>query len=121
VSVRRPEQLIYNQPLIAFGDKRMRSLGSLPRPVLILEVIGILFLLLAWLSLRGYVALPAPIGTATAAIVMVFLGIALMIPAAAVMVWAMAWSLAPQLTKGPLPDEKSPTEKTKEKRDDADH
>ncbi len=99
----------------------MRSLASLPKPVLILEVIGIACLLLAYLSLHGYLALPAPIGTAAAAIVMVFLGIALMIPAAAVMVWAMARSLAPQLTKGPLSDARLPTEKTKEKPDDADH
>ncbi|WP_435929674.1 YbjC family protein [Dryocola sp. BD613] len=99
----------------------MRSLGALPRPILILEVIGIGFLLLAWLSVRGYLSLPAPIGSAGAAIGMVFLGIALMIPAAALMVWSMAQHIAPLVTKGPLPEAKLPTDKTKEKRDDADH
>lgn len=99
----------------------MRSLGSLPKPILILEVAGIGFLLLSYLSLHGYVALPAPIGSASAAIIMVFLGIALIIPAAACMVWAMAQNIAPLLTKGQLPLDKKLSDKTKEKRDDADH
>ncbi|MCT4710901.1 YbjC family protein [Enterobacteriaceae bacterium H11S18] len=97
----------------------MRSLGALPKPVLILEVFGIALLLLSYLSLNGYVSLPAPIGTATAAIVMVFSGIALMIPAAACMVWAMAQNVAPLLTRGAAP--KSQSDKTEDKRDDADH
>ncbi|KFC82866.1 YbjC family protein [Buttiauxella agrestis] len=99
----------------------MRSLGALPKPVLILEVIGIAFLLLSYLSLNGYVALPAPFGNATAAIIMVFLGIALMIPAAAFMVWAMAQNVAPLLTKGQSPVKKSLSDKPKDKHDDADH
>ncbi|WP_435954435.1 YbjC family protein [Dryocola sp. BD626] len=99
----------------------MRSLGDLPKPILILEVFGIGFLLLSYLSLHGYVTLPAPIGSAGAAIVMVFLGIALMVPAAAIMVWAMAQNLAPLLTKGQLPTDKPQKDKTKETRDDADH
>lgn len=99
----------------------MRSLGALPKPVLILEVFGIVFLLLSYLSLYGYVELPAPIGGATAAIIMVFIGIALMIPAAACMVWAMAQNVAPLLTKGHPPLDKSFSDKPKDKRDDADH
>ncbi|MFZ3389280.1 YbjC family protein [Buttiauxella gaviniae] len=99
----------------------MRSLGALPKPVLILEVIGIAFLLLSYLSLNGYVTLPAPFGNATAAIIMVFLGIALMIPAAAFMVWAMAQNVAPLLTKRQAPLDKSHSNKPKDKRDDADH
>lgn len=99
----------------------MRSLGSLPKPILILEVLGIGFLLVSYLSLHGYVSLPAPIGTSSAAIIMVFLGIVLMIPAAACMVWAMAQNIAPLLTKGQLPLDKKLSNKTKEKRDDADH
>jgi hypothetical protein len=102
----------------------MRSLGSLPKPVLVLEVIGIIFLFLSYLSLNGYVTLPTPIGSATAAIVMVFLGIALMVPAAACMVWAMAQNMAPLLTKGKPSLDKSrfdKQDKQKEKRDDADH
>lgn len=99
----------------------MRSLGSLPKPILILEVVGIVFLLLSYLSLHEYVSLPAPIGSASAAIIMVFLGIALMIPAAACMVWAMAQNIAPLLTRSQQSLDKKLTEKPKEKRDDADH
>ncbi|RPH28953.1 DUF1418 family protein [Buttiauxella warmboldiae] len=99
----------------------MRSLGTLPKPVLILEVVGIAFLLLSYLSLNGYVALPAPFGNATAAIVMVFLGIAFMIPAAVFMVWAMAQNVAPLLTKGSPPVNKSLSDQPKDKHHDADH
>lgn len=99
----------------------MRSPGTLPGPVLLLEITGIGFLFLSYLSLHGYVLLPAPVDSAGAAIVMVFLGIALIVPAAALMVRAMAQNIAPLLTRGPLPEDKLPTDKIKEKRDDADH
>lgn len=99
----------------------MRSMSSLPKPVLLLEVVGIIFLLLSYLSLNGYASLPAPIASAGAAIIMVFMGIALMIPAAALMIWAMAQNIAPLLSKGLQPIDKKLTDKTKEKRDDAHH
>ncbi|GEM_PF-3929932 len=38
----------------------MRSLGSLPKPVLILEALGMVLLGTAWLSLKDYIDLPAP-------------------------------------------------------------
>lgn len=96
----------------------MRSLGSLPKSVLILEAIGMLLLGAAWLSLNGYVTLPAPVATPGAAVVMIFAGIILMLPAAAALFWGVAHTVAPQLmgrnaTLPPKPD--------KEKQHDADH
>ncbi|MFP2237906.1 YbjC family protein [Pseudescherichia vulneris] len=95
----------------------MRSLGSLPKSVLILEALGMVLLVLAWLSLKQYVALPAPFASPIAGVIMIFVGILLMIPAAVALFRGMAQTIAPQLMqrndKPNLPDQ--------EKRNDADH
>lgn len=92
----------------------MRSLGALPKSVLILEAIGMVVLAAAWLSLNQYVTLPAPFASQLAAVVMIFVGIALMLPAAAVLFWSIARTVAPQLMNSDLP-------RKKEKKDDTDH
>jgi len=95
----------------------MRSLGSLPKSVLILEALGMVLLVLAWLSLKQYIALPAPFASPVAGVIMIFVGILLMIPAAVALFRGMAQTIAPQLMqrndKPNLPDQ--------EKRNDADH
>lgn len=95
----------------------MRSLGSLPKSVLILEALGMVLLVLAWLSLKQYIALPAPFASPVAGVIMIFVGILLMIPAAVTLFRGMAQTIAPQLMqrndKPNLPDQ--------EKRNDADH
>ncbi|MGF8485422.1 YbjC family protein, partial [Klebsiella pneumoniae] len=67
--------------------------------------------------LNQYVQLPAPIASPTAALVMLFAGIVLMIPAALVVMWRVAQIVAPQLTHSPKPESLS----DREKRNDADH
>ncbi|AJZ88778.1 hypothetical protein VW41_06910 [Klebsiella michiganensis] len=99
----------------------MRAVGSLPKSVGVLEAVGIGFLALAFLSLQGYLTLPAPLASATAAIVMVFIGLGLMLPAAIVMAWNIARRLAPQLTQPDSVSQHSDLKKPKENRDDADH
>ena len=66
-----------------------------------------------WLARRVY----QPIASPTAALVMLFAGIVLMIPAALVVMWRMAQIVAPQLTHSPKPESLS----DREKRNDADH
>nr|WP_058913171.1 YbjC family protein [Entomohabitans teleogrylli] len=95
----------------------MRSAFALPKSLLALEVIGIALLGLAWLSINHYLALPAPFDTSTAAVLMVFAGIALMIPAALALMMAMSRRLAPLLNH----DTQQKTSPDKDKRDDADH
>jgi len=95
----------------------MRSLGALPKSVLILEAIGMVMLVLAWLSLKDYVALPAPFASPMAGLIMIFAGILLMIPAAVALFRGMAQTIAPQLMQR---NDKS-TKPDQEKRDDADH
>lgn len=92
----------------------MRSLGALPKSVLILETIGMVVLAVAWLSLNQYITLPTPFASQLAAVVMIFIGIALMLPAAGVLFWGVARAVAPQLMNPGLP-------RDKEKKDDSDH
>lgn len=95
----------------------MRSFGALPKSVLVLEAFGMLLLVLAWLSLNHYVTLPAPIAGTTAGVVMIFVGIVLMIPAAVALVRGMANTIAPQL----MQRSDKPSSQDQEKRDDANH
>ncbi|MEN0614305.1 YbjC family protein [Klebsiella indica] len=96
----------------------MRSPALLPKRVLVIEIIGVALLTLAWLSLNQYVSLPAPLASPTAALLMIFAGVLLMLPAAVALTWRLAKIIAPQLTQtkntpSSLPD--------REKRDDANH
>ena len=77
----------------------MRKFAPLPKSILLVEILGMGLLTLAWLSLNQYVQLPAPIASPTAALVMLFAGIVLMIPAALVVMWRMAQIVAPQFTE----------------------
>ncbi|VED52490.1 Protein of uncharacterised function (DUF1418) [Raoultella terrigena] len=77
----------------------MRSPAVLPKSVLVIEIVGIVLLTLAWLSLNQYLQLPAPFASPTAALIMIFAGVLLMIPAAIALVWRMAKIVAPQLTE----------------------
>ncbi|ASG63762.1 hypothetical protein CEW81_16430 [Kluyvera genomosp. 3] len=92
----------------------MRSLGALPKSVLILETIGMIVLAVAWLSLNQYVTLPAPFASPLAAVVMIFVGIALMLPAAGVLFLGIARAVASQLMN---PGQS----RKKENKDDIDH
>ncbi|HHG8772607.1 TPA: YbjC family protein [Raoultella planticola] len=96
----------------------MRSPAVLPKSVLLVEIIGIVLLALAWLSLNQYLRLPAPFSSPTAALLMIFLGILLMLPAAIALMWRMAKIVAPQLTQTKKTPSSPPD---REQRDDADH
>lgn len=52
----------------------MRSLGNMPRIVIISEVLGLLLLVVAYLSINNYLSLPGEMGTPTAAIMMILWG-----------------------------------------------
>ncbi|MBS0054713.1 YbjC family protein [Yersinia sp. Marseille-Q3913] len=75
----------------------MRSLGDMPRIVIISEVLGMLLLVVAYLSINDFVSLPGMMGTPAVAIIMIFVGIGLMIPAAACIVWRVASGFGPLL------------------------
>lgn len=91
----------------------MRTLGALPKSVLILEAIGMVVLAVAWLSLNQYIMLPTPLASPLAAVIMIFIGIALMLPAAGVLFLGIARAAAPQLMN-------PGSARKKEKNDDTD-
>lgn len=94
----------------------MRAFSQLPRPVLILEVLGLLMLVLSYLTLHDMLALPPPFAGKPAATVMIFIAIVLMLPAAAVMTWRTAKLMAPELLTPRTSRDKKPG-----KSDDPDH
>ncbi|EPJ3207800.1 YbjC family protein [Salmonella enterica subsp. enterica serovar Derby] len=96
----------------------MRTVGVLPKSVLILEIIGMVLLSLALLSLNDYLTLPAPLNGPLACVVMIFLGVLLMLPAAVVLMLRIARLLAPQLMSR-TPDASSHS--AREKKDDSNH
>ena len=75
----------------------MRTLATLPKPVLILEAIGGIMLLLSILLLNGWLPLTASIDSKTLATALLIVGVLLMLPAAWLMMWRTAKAMAPQL------------------------
>lgn len=96
----------------------MRTIGVLPKSVLILEIMGMVLLSLALLSLNDYLTLPAPLNSSLACVAMIFLGVLLMLPAAVVLMWRIAQLLAPQLMSRSF-DVSSRS--VRDKRDDSNH
>lgn len=93
----------------------MRAFNAVPKPVLVLEILGMALLALAYLSINHYISLPPVLGSQTAGVVMVFCAIALMLPAAMMILWAIAHNVAPLLTKP-----QGESHSRKDKRHDAD-
>ncbi|WP_051916584.1 MULTISPECIES: YbjC family protein [unclassified Serratia (in: enterobacteria)] len=86
----------------------MRSFGDLSRSVLVLEGVGMVLLVLAYLSINDYVRLPGMLASQQIAVGMIFLGVALMVPAAACLVWRVAQGFSP-LLRDRQPPKKTPT------------
>ncbi|CCG86772.1 YbjC family protein [Erwinia piriflorinigrans] len=74
----------------------MRAFSQLPRPILLLEILGIVLLVASPLALREML-LFAPLNGKAAATTLLFVGIALILPAAIVMIWRTAKIMAPEL------------------------
>ncbi|OUG26294.1 inner membrane protein, partial [Escherichia coli] len=64
----------------------MRAIGKLPKSVLILEFIGMMLLAVALLSVSDSLSLPEPFSRPEVQILMIFLGVLLMLPAAVVVI-----------------------------------
>ncbi len=75
----------------------MRAFSKMPAPILILEVLGGITLLLSYPVLHQRLPLPTSFSGPFAATIMIFTGIALMLPAAIVMMWRTAKMMAPGL------------------------
>lgn len=75
----------------------MRNLARLPRGVLLLEAAGVMVIIVALLLVNDWLTAPATIGQKPLATLLFFLGVALMLPAAWLMMWRTAKAMAPQL------------------------
>lgn len=94
----------------------MRSFGDLPRSVLVLEGLGMVLLILSYLSIHDYVRLPGMLASQQAAVGMIFLGVFLMVPAAAFLVWRVVQGFSP-LLRGGLPPQNDRRAPPKDKQD----
>ncbi|MDX4946563.1 YbjC family protein [Providencia manganoxydans] len=68
-------------------QRQMRSLSDLPKPILILEGIGIALLIVVLLAMNSYLELPEPLMQKGALIAIVMVGIGCLIPATINIVW----------------------------------
>lgn len=75
----------------------MRNLARLPKALLVMEALGGLLVLGALLLANHWLPLPSGIDNKTPATVLLITGILLMLPAAWLMMWRTARSMAPQL------------------------
>lgn len=67
--------------------RQMRSLGDMPRGVIICEVIGVILLIMVYLTVNDHIALPEFLRSKNALMAMAFTGLACLIPAAVNIVW----------------------------------
>ncbi len=79
----------------------MRNLASLPKPVLVLETLGVLAVIAALLLINDWIAAPDFMAKKPLATLLFFAGVALMLPAAWLMMWRTAKAMAPQLFNQP--------------------
>ncbi|ELZ5941149.1 YbjC family protein [Providencia stuartii] len=75
-------------------QREMRSLSDLPKPILILEAIGILLLIVVLLAMNGYLTLPEPLMQKNAMVAIVMVGIGCLIPATINIVWRVIHRLS---------------------------
>ncbi|WP_380181348.1 YbjC family protein [Kalamiella sp. sgz302252] len=93
---------------------RAFTFSGMPKAVLVAEALGGIILLLSYFALHQMLPLPASFSGPAAATILLIVGIALMLPAAAVMMWRTAKAMAPELFN--VSDRHKPGEKH-----DADH
>ena len=79
----------------------MRNLASLPKPVLVLETLGVLAVIGALMLINDWIAAPDFMAKKPFATLLFFVGVALMLPAAWLMMWRTAKAMAPQLFNHP--------------------
>ena len=75
----------------------MKHAMQLPKAVLVLEAIGILLLIMAFLVVQQLLPLPAGWSGRPIATALIFIGIILMLPAAVALMWRTAQAMAPEL------------------------
>ncbi|WP_265524771.1 YbjC family protein [Providencia rustigianii] len=65
----------------------MRSLADMPKPVLVLEGIGIILLMTVLLATNGYITLPEILASSSSIITMILVGVGCLVPAMINIIW----------------------------------
>ncbi|MGG4607892.1 YbjC family protein [Providencia sp. Me31A] len=69
------------------SKRMMRSLADMPKPILVLEGVGIILLIVVLLVLNGYVTLPEPLMQQGVIVAIIMVGIGCLLPAIINIVW----------------------------------
>ncbi|MCC8374323.1 MULTISPECIES: YbjC family protein [Photorhabdus] len=72
----------------------MSSLADMPKQVILLEIVGILCLILSYLTINDIVILTDLLMTPEAHVVMIFIGIGCLVPAAVNIIWRAVYGLS---------------------------
>lgn len=75
------------------SNRDMKSLSDMPKPIIIIEIIGIILLVVAYLYINQYMTSPQWLGTYTGQLTLVVLGVICMIPPAIHIVWRAIYRL----------------------------
>ncbi len=65
----------------------MRSLADMPKPIIVLEGVGIILLIIVLLATNDYITLPEPLMQPGAIVSMIMVGIGCLVPAMVNIVW----------------------------------
>ncbi|HEP0306150.1 TPA: YbjC family protein [Providencia rettgeri] len=65
----------------------MRSLADMPKPIIVLEGVGIILLIIVLLALNDYITLPEPLMQSGAIVSIIMVGIGCLVPAMINIVW----------------------------------
>lgn len=74
-------------------QKEMKTLSDMPKPIIIIEVIGIILLIIAYLYINQYITTPEWFASYTGQLTLVVLGVMCMIPPAMHIVWRAIYRL----------------------------
>lgn len=99
----------------------MRALGDMPKSVLVLEALGMLLLVVAYLSIHDYMTLPGWLATPVAAVILIFCGMGLIIPAGVVLISRAARGGIALMGSPPPPRKKQTRSQHEDDKHDADH
>lgn len=75
------------------SKRDMKTLSDMPKPIIIIELIGIVLLVIAYLYINQYMTSPEWLTTYTGQLTLVVLGVLCMIPPAIYIVWRAIYRL----------------------------
>lgn len=72
----------------------MRSLADMPKPVIVLEAVGVILLIIVLLVTNHYITLPEPMMQQGAIVTMIMVGVGCLVPAMINIIWRAVHGLS---------------------------